>query len=221
MGLNYRAPLVREAQDEHTATVIFLHGLGDTGAGWFDVGQMLSPALPHVKFVFPNAPDRPITLNMGMRMPGWYDIAALDAIDAKEDADGINESVRYVKELVAAEKVPSDRVVVGGFSQGGAIALGMLRTDVPLAGVAGLSTYMPLHTQPGVVAATHKQTPVFQAHGDADQVVAFSFGTNTKALLEKEGVDVTWRVYNGMPHSACPEELQDLAQWLAKTLPPK
>jgi len=216
-------PLVYPAQGKHTATVIMLQGLGDTGHGWFDVGPMLAAKLPHVKFIFPTAPTRPITLNGGMRMTGWYDIQGLDDINEREDKDGVLASIDYVKGLIAEEetnqKIPPHRVVVGGFSQGGAIALGMLRTGVPLAGIMGLSTYLPIRTHGTPIDPDSLEIPVFQAHGNADMVVAFDFGQKTNTFLSTAGIKVDYHVYPGMGHSACQQELQDVADWLKKVLP--
>ena len=149
MAFTYQPPVVSEPRDQHTSTLVMIHGLGDSGHGWADVASLWAQVLPNTKFVFPNAPMRPITLNGGMRMPGWYDILSLEKIDAEEDVEGVEESVRYVEGLVRAEAaaVGEGNVVVSGFSQGGAIALAMLRSDLKLAGVVGLSTYLPMATR--------------------------------------------------------------------------
>jgi len=222
MSYAYPKPITVPAKGEHSATFIMLHGLGDTGNGWSDVAQQL--ALPHVKCVFPTAPTRPISINMGMSMPGWYDIRSLDKLDGSdEDAEGVRESVRYVEGLVQAEVdagVPSDRVVVGGFSQGGAVALMMLRSGTKLGGVAALSTYLMLRDE-ALASDANAATRVFMAHGDSDQVVAFPFGDGSRKKLQEAGLDVDWKVYPGMPHSACMEELQHLKEFLLSVVPAK
>ncbi|KAG1668166.1 hypothetical protein FOA52_005158 [Chlamydomonas sp. UWO 241] len=204
-----------------TGTFIMLHGLGDTGDGWSDVAGQFSAALPTVKFMFPTAPHRKITLNMGMRMNGWYDIKSLEDIDQSEDEAGLMESKRYVEELLAAEVaagVPSAKIVVGGFSQGGAVAMLMMRSEVKLAGVIGLSAYLPLRKSPPVVSDANKATPLLMAHGEADVVVAFHFGKDSAAQMKGCGVETQFLAIPGMGHSACPTELQAVAKFLAAHL---
>lgn len=139
-------------------------------------------------------------------------------------AEGLAASAAHVEALVAAEAaagVPPSRCVVAGFSQGGAIALMMLRSATQLAGVVGLSTYLPLRSQPGVVSEANKTTPVFMGSGTSDQVVAYQWSKSSVDALAAAGVsDMTWRSYPGMGHSACPQELQDVATFLKKVLPP-
>lgn len=146
LRFQYPQPLVTPATEQHTATVIMLHGLGDRGSGWAEIGHGLR--MPWCKFVFPTAPTRPITLNGGYRMTGWYDIASLDKLsDAGDDEEGVRDSVRYVESLIdqeVAAGIPSERIVVGGFSQGGAVALMMLRSPRKLAAILALSTYLML-----------------------------------------------------------------------------
>jgi lysophospholipase-2 len=157
-----------------------------------------------------------------MRMSGWYDISSLEDIDQSEDAEGLRESQRYVESLVSAEAgagVPSERVVVGGFSQGGAVALMMLRSRLKLAGVVGLSTYLPLRKEP--LGEANAATPILLAHGDADGVVAYQFGVGTYNALKAAGRTVELKTYRGMGHSACPQELAAVGEFLAKVLPPE
>ncbi|KAJ1030758.1 hypothetical protein NDA18_001994 [Ustilago nuda] len=221
-----------------TATLFFLHGLGDSSAGWSDVAQMLSqrPSLSHVRFVLPNAPIQPVSLNMGMPMPSWFDILALDDLSGAEDEAGLLKSTDEIKKLIKAEndgtaqgldgqQIPSGRIVVGGFSQGGAISLltGLTNPNA-VAGVAALSTWLPLRAKIATLRTpTSKNLKVFQAHGDADPVVKYEYGQRTVAFLKNElGLaekDVGFHTYPRMPHSACPEEIRDLAAFLEKVIP--
>jgi lysophospholipase-2 len=221
-NLKYSAPIVIPAKQAQKSTLIMLHGLGDQGDGWADMAPQLAEKLPHTKFFFPNAPSRSITLNRGMKMPGWYDIASLEDINQAEDMAGLEESKRYVETLIKAEVdagIPSDKIVVGGFSQGGAVALMMLRSDYGLAGVVALSSYLPLRDMPGAVSKANARTPLFMAHGNADQVVDYHYGVNSAEVLKStHQVPVEFKSYGGMGHSACPQEMQDMAAFLAKRL---
>lgn len=209
-------------QVEHTGSIIMLHGLGDTADGWAGIGPEFQQSLPHVKFVFPTAPQRPITLNMGMVMTGWYDINSLSDIDMDEDDDGLMESKRFLEELVEdeiAQGIPSERIVVAGFSQGGATALMMLRSKHKLGGIVGLSAYMPLRNQEPIISDENKSTPILLCHGDADQVVQYKYGRATQQLLNGLGADVEFITYSGMGHSACGAELEDIKEFLMAKLP--
>ncbi|KAL3894737.1 MAG: hypothetical protein SGCHY_005100, partial [Lobulomycetales sp.] len=186
-------------------------------------------------WILPNAPSNPVTLNGGMRMPSWYDIYTLDGGESrKHDESGLLESVSLVQKLVDQEVsagIPADRVfkdqsshprtqiVVGGFSQGGAVALLFTAlTKSRLAGSIGLSTYLPMHTKiPELTTGTNKDTPVFMGHGDADQVVQFSWGKSSHEHLKTLGYSNTeFHQYAGMAHSSCNDEIRDLAQFLKK-----
>ena len=140
---------------------------------------------------------------MGMSMPAWYDIASLEDINQREDRTGLHESQRYVEQLVDAEEaagVPPGRVVVAGFSQGGAVALMMMRSARALAGVVGMSTYMPLRDEPPVVSAANAKTPLLLCHGTYDNVVAYEFGVATHNALKDLGAAVELKSYPGMAH---------------------
>jgi len=218
----YRDPIVFNPREEHKGTVILLHGLGDTGDGWASIAAEFAPSMRHVKFIFPHAPLRPITLNFGMTMPGWFDIASLDDINQKEDKEGLHESRRYVEELVQAEVdggLPSDKVVVAGFSQGGAIALQLLRSDKKLAGIVGLSTWLSLRREAPIISEANKETPIILCHGTSDPVVQFEFGQGTYNTLKELDAKVEFKAFPGMGHQANPEELQDVENFLKKVLP--
>lgn len=220
----YKAPIVHEPKQPASAAVIMLHGLGDQGHGWASIAEDFASTLPHVRFIFPNAPERPITINMGFRMPGWYDIMSLEKLDTKEDEEGLVESGRYVQQLIAeqGEKgIPPERIVIAGFSQGGSVTLYCLRSDTKMAGFVGMSTYLSLHTKTPVISAANKDTPIFMAHGDADQVVAYRYGKASYEQLKQEGAKVEFNTYHGMGHSATPKELEDVRRFLATVLPAK
>eukprot|EP01025_Chloroclados_australasicus_P014946 TRINITY_DN1707_c0_g2_i1.p2 TRINITY_DN1707_c0_g2~~TRINITY_DN1707_c0_g2_i1.p2 ORF type:complete len:265 (-),score=24.92 TRINITY_DN1707_c0_g2_i1:268-1062(-) len=222
--MQYSPPIIVPATGEHKATMIMLHGLGDTGAGWEEIGSMFKSKLPHVKFIFPTAPTRPITINMGMRMPGWYDITSLSSIDQQEDRTGIEESSRYVQSLVEEEEkigIPSDKVVVGGFSQGGAVALSSLRWNKKIAAVVALSAYLPMRELNPFVSEANQSTPVFMAHGDWDDVVQYKYGKESFQLLQNAGINVEFQTIPRMGHSANGEELNMVQAFVEKYLPPQ
>mmetsp|Transcript_27231 Transcript_27231/g.68448 ORF Transcript_27231/g.68448 Transcript_27231/m.68448 type:complete len:295 (+) Transcript_27231:189-1073(+) len=218
-ALSYPKPTVFEAKGEHKATVIILHGLGDTAAGWASMGQMF--AMPGTKFIFPTAPMRPITLNMGMVMTGWYDIASLDKINSVEDAEGIKESWSYVEGLIgeeAAAGIPSDKVIVAGFSQGGAVAMMGARSSKKLAAIIGMSTYMPLRNEEPIISPENMATPILMCHGERDMVVSFAYGSDSAAKLKDLGADITFKTYPTMGHEACLEELEEVKGFIAKAV---
>ncbi|KAJ2077724.1 hypothetical protein H4R24_004949 [Coemansia sp. RSA 988] len=218
------ASAVLQARSAHTASVIFIHGLGDSGHGWKPVAQLLSQTMPHVKFVLPHAPEQPVTLNGGFRMPSWYDIRSLDNISSNEDEDGMNMSMRKINELVRAEiesGTPANRIVLGGFSQGGAMTMFTgLQSEYQFAGLAVLSGYLPIR-QRILTRATDssKRTPIFHGHGTADEVVMYQYGEMTRDVLEKNGYNVEFHSYEHMGHSTCEDEIRDLNAFLRKCIP--
>ncbi|KAI8901616.1 acyl-protein thioesterase-like protein 1,2 [Globomyces pollinis-pini] len=215
--------LVVNSKAKHTATVIFLHGLGDTGSGWEGIGHMLSPALPFTKFIFPNAPVKPVTLNFGAQMPAWYDIISLDRENAKEDEPGMLHTVEQINGLIKAEidaGIPSDRIILGGFSQGGAMTLLTgLTTTHKLAGLVCLSGYLPLAAKMDTLQkTTNKATPIFMGHGTADQVVNYQWARLSEERLKSLGYNVDFKSYAGMEHSANDTEFKDLLEFLSAQL---
>jgi lysophospholipase-1 len=224
-----RACLVVPATAKHTATVIFAHGLGDTGYGWKGSVEnwRLRQRLDHVKFILPHAPQIPITANRGMVMPGWFDIRELngtiESLQQSEDEAGILESRSYLHELIQEEidaGIPSERIVLGGFSQGGAMAiLSGLTSKAKLGGVVALSCWLLLGKKfKDMATPENKQTPVFMCHGSYDPLVVPQLGQMTHQLLKGLGYQITMKMYP-MPHSACPEELDDVEGFLRQTLP--
>ncbi|RMD42940.1 hypothetical protein DV735_g2216, partial [Chaetothyriales sp. CBS 134920] len=221
--------LVVPAVKNHSATVIVAHGLGDSGAGWVSLAEnwRRRGKFDEVKFIFPNAPVIPITLNGGLPMPGWYDIGSLSDLKAGEDESGIVRSRDAFTKLIddeIAAGIPSHRIVLGGFSQGGAMSLFTgVTTTRKLAGVFGLSCYLVLSSKIKDLAAeakdANKDTPFFIAHGDADEVVRYEWGQQSADFLRKElGHKVEFKTYRGLPHSADPDEINDLETFIRTAL---
>jgi phospholipase/carboxylesterase len=203
-------------------TVIWLHGLG-ADAHDFEpiVPQLVSPDERPLRFIFPNAPVRPITVNGGMSMRAWYDIIAFDR-RAAQDEVGVRASDAAVGALIRRENergIAADRIVLGGFSQGGAISLfSGPRYPEKLAGIMGLSSYMLLEDSlPSERTAANFKTPIFLAHGTQDPIVDLRRGDEARQLLEAGGYPVEWHSY-AMPHSVCPQEVVDIAGWLRRVL---
>lgn len=197
-------------------TVLWLHGLGADGHDFAPiVPELVRRGWPAIRFVFPHAPQRAVTINGGMRMRAWYDIRDAD-LGSRADAQGVEASVAQVERLIdreAARGIAADRVFLAGFSQGGAIALSAaLRRITPLAGIIALSTYVPVPDQAVRPASTQ---PVFMAHGMQDPVVPYAAGEQSAALLRRLGFSVDWHRYP-MPHSVCAEEIRDLGDWLSR-----
>jgi len=214
-------PVVVAPSGKHTATVIFLHGLGDTGHGWASTIAGIRPA--HVKVICPTAAKMPVSLNSGFQMPSWFDLLSLDP-DGKEDEAGIKRAAQLVDLLIDEEVktsgLSSERVLVGGFSQGGALALyTALHTRHKLAGVVALSCWYPLHKQIGDVTPTNKEIPYLQAHGDCDPVVPYKWGQLTSQKLREILPNHEFKSYKGMMHSSSEEEMRDVKQFLAQCLP--
>lgn len=205
-----------------TSSVIWLHGLGADGHDFESVPAMLG--LPHaaaVRFVFPNAPMRPVTVNGGMRMRAWYDIVGIGRGYPQDEA-GIRESEALVREYIARETERSVRpthIVLAGFSQGGAIALHAgLRYPESLAGILALSTYLPLADQLTEQAhAANRDVPILMLHGTADPVVPLDLAELSRDRLRQQGYQPQWRTY-AMQHSISTEELGDIGDWLRQVL---
>ncbi len=211
-----------ETGAQPTASVIWLHGLGADGNDFVPIVPelRLPPALA-IRFVFPHAPVRKVTINNGVAMRAWYDIAAAD-LNIRADIAGVRESQAQVEALIAREVsrgVAASRIVLAGFSQGGVIALHTgIRHRERLAGVIALSTYLVLADNLGEeAAAANRDVPIFMAHGLADPVVRFEWGDNSRGTLVAQGYRVDWHTYR-MEHSVCMEEIVAIGAWLAQTL---
>ncbi len=202
--------------------VIWLHGLGADGHDFEPiVPELVDRSWPALRFVFPHAPVRPVTVNGGMPMRAWYDIAGMQ-IAQKQDEAGIRASIAHLDELIAREGVrgvASENIVLAGFSQGGAIVLaGGLRHAAKLGGIVALSTYLPLAEKTAAEAsATNRAIAIFQAHGSVDPVVPQALGAMSRDHLQGLGYAVQWHSYP-MAHQVCAQEIADLRQWLGARL---
>jgi len=196
------------------ASIIWLHGLGADGHDFEPIVPELKLAKP-VRFVFPHAPVRPVTINQGMRMRAWYDILQFGG--GPEDDAGIRASQRMMEQLIKQQPVPVNRVVMAGFSQGGAIALQTaLRYPERLAGVLALSAYLPQAASlQSERSPANQGIPIFMAHGRYDDIIPLRRAEESRKLLEAAGYPVEWHEYP-MPHSVCAEEIADIAAFLAR-----
>jgi phospholipase/carboxylesterase len=211
-----------ETNDQPDAAVIWLHGLGSDGHDF----ESLVPALSlsseiSVRFIFPHAPKRPVTVNGGMTMRAWYDIYEM-TLERKVDMENIDESCRQIESLIEdqiAKGIKSERIVLAGFSQGGVIAYRTaLQTKRELAGVMALSTYLvDGDNVPEASTCTNGQTPILIHHGSQDPVVAPVLAIKAKDALISKGFSVHYESYD-MPHSVCPEQVKDISVWLNSRL---
>ena len=201
-------------------SVLWLHGLGADGNDFAPiVPELVRPDWPALRFVFPHAPVRAVTINNGMRMRAWYDIAGTD-FATRADAAGVDESIVQVEALIAREAergIDASRILLAGFSQGGAITLAAgVRRSVPLAGLIALSSYLPTADGlAGVANAAAKAQLVFMGHGTADPVVLHDYGRRSAQALADNGFSVDWHAYP-MAHSVCAEEIRDLGDWMSR-----
>lgn len=216
-------PTVENETAAHpTHSVIWLHGLGADGNDFAPiVPELVAPQWPGLRFVFPHAPVRPVTVNGGMPMRAWYDIYGFDLLSRQDEA-GVRQSIAQVEALIAREQergVPSERIFLAGFSQGGAIALAAgLRHPQKLAGLIALSTYLPIADSLAAErSAANAAIPIFWGHGTLDPVVILQRGLDSRAALETLGYAIAWHTYP-MPHSVCPEEIADLRAWIGEQL---
>jgi lysophospholipase-2 len=204
--------------------VVISHGLGDTAEGFVDVAEFLAKELPHVKFILPTAPTQPVTMNMGMPMPSWYDITGLDE-RANENCKGLDQSKHTISQILenehASTQLPYSRMVLTGFSQGGALSLftGM-QLPQKLAGIILLSGYLPAASQfqisPGL-----EDTPILHCHGSADPMVQLAVAQKSQELLAEKGAkEYVLKPYAGVVHTVSMEEIQDVKDFLKRVLPP-
>jgi phospholipase/carboxylesterase len=205
------------------AAIIWLHGLGADGHDFEPVvPELIARAEKSWRFIFPHAPLRPVTINGGMRMRAWYDIIGFDRKSA-QDVAGFKDSEIKVRELIARENqrgIPTQRIVIAGFSQGGAVSLYTApRLEEKLAGVMALSCYLPGEaTFAAERRPANDGTPIFMAHGQMDPTLPVALGSASRDFLRREGYTIEWHEYP-MPHSVCPAELTDIREYLFRVLP--
>jgi phospholipase/carboxylesterase len=207
-------------------SIIWLHGLGADGEDFVPIAEEMNLPVA-VRYIFPHAPMRPVTINGGYVMRAWYDIlvsAASSEISAnigrQEDVEGIHESRAEIEKLIDQEKqrgISAKNIFLAGFSQGGAVVLHTgLRHKERLGGILALSTYLPLpQTTQAEASVAAKRTPLFMAHGKYDPVIPLTFGRASAEELLRQGYELEWHDYE-MPHSVCPQEIHDIEHWLTQ-----
>ena len=210
-----------ESAPSPTGVVIWLHGLGADGYDFVDIVPMLGLKAIPTRFVFPHAPMRPVTINGGAVMRAWYDVRG-DAGVRREDEAGVRESQQQIEALIAREKtrgVPAGRIVLAGFSQGGAMALQTsLRHPERLAGIMALSCFLPLTDKVAAEAApANRDVPIFMAHGTSDPLIPLARARHAHDLLTSLGYRIEWHEYP-IPHSVSPAEIRDISAWLQRIL---
>ncbi|MGQ8364265.1 alpha/beta hydrolase [Glaciecola sp. 1036] len=214
--------VVIEPANVHKATIIWLHGLGDSGNGFAPIAPELQlPEELGIKFVFPNAPIRPVTINNGMQMRAWYDIKSMD-MESRADEEGVRESADQVQKLIEneiANGIPSTNILLVGFSQGGVIAYHLgTRFSQPLAGIVGLSTYM---CKPELLTfekhSANDNTPILCCHGQQDEVVPLFLGRTAYQTIVNNGYKVIWKEYI-MQHNVCMPEIKDISKFIVEQL---
>ena len=199
-------------------TIIWMHGLGADCWDFVSIVKELGlPATLPLRFIFPQAPSRPITINNGQVMPGWYDISMAE-LQRKPDEAGVRQSQAAIEQLIAREierGIAADKVILAGFSQGGAIALQTgLRYREALGGIMALSTYLTLEDSLAAEATVaNASIPILMAHGTQDPLIPLSLAISSRAKMEARGYKIEWREYP-MPHSVCMEEVEDIGVWI-------
>lgn len=214
-------PLILQPVKPADACVIWLHGLGADRYDFLPVAEALQESLLSTRFVLPQAPTRPVTINGGYAMPSWYDIKAMSPARAI-DRDELEASADHVIELIENERasgIDASRIFLAGFSQGGAVVYhtAFVKWQGPLGGVMALSTYAPTFSEQLQLSASQQRVPVLSLHGQFDNVVQNSMGRTAYEYLKAHGVTVTWQEYP-MEHEVLPEEIRDIGTWLSERL---
>jgi len=211
-------PVILKPRIKQTASMIFLHGLGDTGHGWASLLNTIRP--DHIKVICPTAPVIPITLNLGFRMPGWFDIPSLENLEEDEhDMEGMARSAETVYKLIKGEMrsgIPSERIMVGGFSQGAAVALFCaMHTQERLGGCVALSTMLPEKDFPDLNLMVNKDIPYFQAHGESDTLLPLAHGIRTSKILKQFLPNHQFKTYH-CQHECTDRELADVKKFIER-----
>ncbi|WP_431481404.1 alpha/beta hydrolase [Pseudomonas thivervalensis] len=214
-------PLILEPSGTVDACVIWLHGLGADRYDFMPVAEILQRTLTKTRFVLPQAPTQPVTINGGYEMPSWYDIRALSPARAIDEQQ-LEASAQRVIELIESQRasgIDASRIFLAGFSQGGAVVYhtAFVKWEGPLGGVIALSTYAPTFSDELQLSASQQRIPVLALHGQYDEVVLNPMGRTAKEYLKQHGVTVTWQEYP-MGHEVLPKEIQDIGTWLAERL---
>jgi phospholipase/carboxylesterase len=220
---NTRLPsIISNPHSDIRYSIIWLHGLGASGNDFAPIVPELGIQEKYgIRFVFPHAPQIPVTINNGFVMPAWYDISEMDLM-RRADANGIAESRKVITDMIYDEieaGVPASNIVVAGFSQGGVVALEAgLRFPEPLAGVMALSTYVPIQNNfPSAAKSGNADVSVFYGHGDYDPVIPMAQADASQKFLTQAGYQINWKRYP-MEHSVCPQEIGDIKDWLLSIL---
>ena len=214
--------IIINPSSDATSCVIWLHGLGDSGAGFSPVVPVLNLPKDHqIRFIFPHAPEQAVTINQGAVMRSWYDIKSMD-LHNRADLNGVMASEKRLHALIQEQidsGIPADKIVLAGFSQGGVISLfSGLRYPQKLAGILAMSCYLPNpDALPTDLSPANQKTPILQHHGEQDEVVPISAGSMANSLLMGAGYQPQWQSY-AMPHSVVAEQLADISTWLQKVL---
>lgn len=212
------------------SAIIFVHGLGDTGAGWSWFPQLAKQAniiknQDAINYIFPNAPQIPITVNGGYLMPGWFDIYEFGNPNARQDVDGFYKSCETLKDLIKEQidqhNIPPEKIIIGGFSQGAAVSLATVALlDFKIGGVVALSGFCPVKDSLAEkLNKSNLDTPIFQGHGTADPIINYNFGKQTSEFYQKLGfTKATFNTYPGVAHSASEEELAEAMKFINEIL---
>jgi predicted esterase len=198
------------------ATLIFLHGLGDSGHGWANAIKYISSKLPFMKFILPHAPNKPVTINGGAVMPAWYDIYALNLAQHKDDKEGIIESRDSLNKIIKEENSAGRKVFVGGFSQGAVVALLAGLSNTSVSGIISLSGYYTLKDE----AINNSKCPIFMAHGTGDLVINYNWGKQSSEVLSGLGLPVEFKSYP-MGHESSLAELNDVIKFIQQIVDQK
>jgi len=222
MNVNQEPGLI-PAEGNHTATVIFLHGLGDCGGAW--VTNFQSIRIPYIKYILPTAPIIPVTWQNGIKIPAWFNVKNLSIHQYDEDERGIRNTVKNIHAMVQEEidaGIPSQRIILSGFSQGGGVALHSgLTFDQPLAALIGLSCRLPLARRITSERRINMNIPILHCHGEADLMTPIDVAQSVVKKIKEFNKSLTVKTYPKLVHSTCEEEMQDVKAFIAKHLPPK